>query len=114
MGDEDEGNNMTSALGDGEDGEEDQDDQWAKEHATKYVDTWYVERGVELLSVEVLQFSCSNPETDKTLQAIIKETADRLKKQEFQKGENEMALSKLKGEIEQEKLNKDLIELKKS
>lgn len=112
--DEDEGNNMTSALGDGEDGEEDQDDQWAKEHATKYVDTWYVERGVELLSVEVLQFSCSNPETDKTLQAIIKETADRLKKQEFQKGENEMALSKLKGEIEQEKLNKDLIELKKS
>jgi len=64
--------------------------------------------------VEVLQFKCSNPDTDQTLQAIIKETADRLKKKEYQRGENEMAISKLKGEIEQEKLNKDLIEIKKS
>lgn len=77
-------------------------------------DTFYNERGIELLSVEVLQFSCSNPETDKTLQAIIKETADRLKKKECQKGENEVAISKLEGEIEQEKLNKKLLEIKKS
>merc|ERR1712054_156246 len=77
-------------------------------------DTFYEERGVQLISVEVLQFKCSNPETDKTLQAIIKETADRLKKKECQKGENEVALSKLEGEIEQEKLNKQLIEIKKS
>jgi len=79
-----------------------------------HIDTFYVKRGVQLLSVEVLQFKCSNPDTDKTLQAIIKETADRLKKKEYQRGENEMAISKLKGEIEQEKLNKDLIEIKKS
>jgi len=77
-------------------------------------DLFYEERGVQLLSVEVLQFNCSNKETDKTLQAIIKETADRLKKKECQKGENEVALSKLEGEIEQEKLNKELIEIKKS
>merc|ERR1711998_548822 len=77
-------------------------------------DLFYEERGVQLLSVEVLQFKCSNPDTDKTLQAIIKETADRLKKKEYQRGENEMALSKLEGEIEQEKLNKQLIEIKKS
>ena len=32
-------------------------------------DTFYNERGVELMSVEVLQFNCSNSETDKTLQA---------------------------------------------
>jgi len=79
-----------------------------------HIDTFYVKRGVQLLSVEVLQFKCSNPDTDQTLQAIIKETADRLKKKEYQRGENEMAISKLKGEIEQEKLNKDLIEIKKS
>merc|ERR1712164_173707 len=78
------------------------------------VDVFYEERGVQLLSVEVLQFKCSNPDTDRTLQAIIKETADRLKKKECQKGENEVALSKLEGEIEQERLNKQLIELKKS
>merc|ERR1711998_697802 len=78
------------------------------------VDVFYEQRGVQLLSVEVLQFKCSNVDTDKTLQAIIKETADRLKKKECQKGENEVALSKLEGEIEQEKLNKELIEIKKS
>merc|ERR1712054_456762 len=77
-------------------------------------DEFYMERGVRLLSVEVLQFKCSNPDTDKTLQAIIKETAERLKKKENQKGENEVALSKLEGEIEQERLNKELIEIKKS
>merc|ERR1712100_967341 len=77
-------------------------------------DLFYRKRGVQLLSVEVLQFKCSNPDTDKTLQAIIKETADRLKKKECQKGENEVAISKLEGEIEQEKLNKELIEIKKS
>merc|ERR1712227_1039982 len=77
-------------------------------------DPFYEDRGVQLLSVEVLQFKCSNPSTDKTLQEIIKETADRLKKKECQKGENEVALSKLEGEIEQEKLNKQLIEIKKS
>merc|ERR1711998_595851 len=77
-------------------------------------DDFYNQRGVELLSVEVLQFKCSNPDTDKTLQAIIKETAERLKKKENQKGENEVAISKLEGEIEQEKLNKQLIEIKKS
>merc|ERR1711934_1043674 len=77
-------------------------------------DLFYRQRGVQLLSVEVLQFKCSNPDTDKTLQAIIKETADRLKKKECQKGENEVALSKLEGAIEQERLNKQLIELKKS
>merc|ERR1712188_278502 len=77
-------------------------------------DPFYIDRGVELLSVEVLQFKCSNPDTDKTLQAIIKETAERLKKKENQKGENEVAISKLEGEIEQEKLNKELIEIKKS
>jgi len=79
-----------------------------------YKDEFYESRGVHLLSVEVLMFKCSNKETDQTLQEIIKETADRLKKKECQKGENEVALSKLEGEIEQEKLNKQLIEIKKS
>merc|ERR1712216_588955 len=60
-------------------------------------DLFYEQRGVELLSVEVLQFKCSNPDTDKTLQAIIKETAERLKKKECQKGENEVAISAMQG-----------------
>merc|ERR1712146_300656 len=54
--------------------------------------------GVDLISVEVLKFSCSNKETDHTLQQIIKETADRLKKKEYQEGENEVAMSKMAGD----------------
>eukprot|EP00658_Telonema_sp_P-2_P007427 TRINITY_DN1276_c0_g2_i1.p1 TRINITY_DN1276_c0_g2~~TRINITY_DN1276_c0_g2_i1.p1 ORF type:complete len:437 (-),score=132.21 TRINITY_DN1276_c0_g2_i1:418-1728(-) len=77
-------------------------------------DPFYGSRGVDLISVEVLQFSCSNPETDVTLQEIIKETADRLKKEEFQKGENVVAMKKMEGDIELERKNKELIEIKKS
>lgn len=53
-------------------------------------DPFYAERGVNLISVEVLKFKCSNKDTDLTLQEIIKETADRLKKKEYQQGENEV------------------------
>jgi len=77
-------------------------------------DAFYAERGVNLMSVEVLKFECASKQTDKILQDIIKETADRLKKMEYQKGENEVALSRLGGEIEEEKMKKELIELKKS
>jgi len=77
-------------------------------------DPFYAERGVDMMSVEVLKFSCASRETDHILQEIIKETADRLKKKERQKGDNEVALSRLGGEIEEEKMRKELIELQKS
>ena len=77
-------------------------------------DTFYEERGVNLISVEVLKFKCASRDTDSILQEIIQETADRLKKRERQKGENEVALARLGGEIEEEKMKKDLIELRKS
>ena len=77
-------------------------------------DKFYEERGVNLISVEVLKFKCASRETDSILQEIIQETADRLKKKERQKGENEVALARLGGEIEEEKMKKELIELRKS
>jgi len=77
-------------------------------------DPFYGSRGVDLISVEVLKFSCSNRDTDLTLQQIIKETADRLKKKEYQEGENEVAMSKMAGDINLEKRNAELIKIKKS
>lgn len=77
-------------------------------------DNFYTERGVELLSVEVLRFSCTSSDTDQVLQEIIKETCDRLKFKERQKGENEVALEKLEGEIEEETVKRELVEVKKS
>merc|ERR1711959_724285 len=62
-------------------------------------DPFYGSRGVDLISVEVLKFSCSNRDTDLTLQQIIKETADRLKKKEYQEGEKVNAfISQLSGD----------------
>jgi hypothetical protein len=78
------------------------------------IDGFYSERGLELLSVEVLTFKCSNPETDKTLQEIIKETADRLKNIEKAKGENQVAMTKMEGDIELQRKNAELIKIKKS
>merc|ERR1711865_467234 len=78
------------------------------------VDSFYKDRGVDLMSVEVLTFKCSNPDTDKTLQEIIKETADRLKNIEKAKGENQVAMTKMQGEIELQGKNAELIKIKKS
>jgi len=77
-------------------------------------DTFYNERGVDLISVEVLTFKCSNPETDQTLQEIIKETADRLKNIEKARGENQVAMTKMEGEIDLQVKNAELIRIKKS
>jgi len=87
-----------------------------KQHAVtcRAHDPFYGSRGVDLISVEVLKFSCSNKDTDHTLQQIIKETADRLKKKEYQEGENEVAMSKMAGDINLEQRNAELIRIKKS
>lgn len=77
-------------------------------------DAFYLARGVDLKSVEVLKFECENQETNVILQEIIKETCDRMRYKERQRGENEVALEKLEGEIQEEKKKQQLIEVKKS
>ena len=76
--------------------------------------SFYTERGIDLRSAEVLRFQCANPETDRILGDIIKETCDRMKYKERQRGENEVALEKLAGEIEEERRRVELVEVKKS
>eukprot|EP00755_Sulcionema_specki_P031098 Sspe_Gene.18882::Locus_6825_Transcript_2_2_Confidence_0.600_Length_2428::g.18882::m.18882 len=49
-------------------------------------DPFYQDRGIELLSVEVLKFECASQETNGILQEIIRETCDRLKNKERQRG----------------------------
>ena len=77
-------------------------------------DNFYSERGVELLGAEVLKLQCASVDTNSVLQDIIRETCDRLKFKERQKGENEVSLERLGGEIEEEKLKQTLVEVKKS
>merc|ERR1719478_1826401 len=77
-------------------------------------DSFYQERGIELLSAEVLKFECTSEETNKILRDIIQETCDRLKRTERQRGENEVAMTRLDGEIAEERRRQELVEVRKS
>eukprot|EP01065_Artemidia_motanka_P024990 TRINITY_DN298_c0_g2_i1.p1 TRINITY_DN298_c0_g2~~TRINITY_DN298_c0_g2_i1.p1 ORF type:complete len:836 (+),score=293.37 TRINITY_DN298_c0_g2_i1:65-2509(+) len=77
-------------------------------------DPFYTERGIELLSAEVLKFECTSSETNQILREIIQETCDRLKRTERQRGENEVSMARLDGEIEEEKKRRELVEVRKS
>ena len=100
-------------------------------HILKNEDNFYTERGVELLNVEVMKFSCVDSNTNKVLQEIIQETTERLKALEKQRSNNEVAQAKVEGQIieeetraklemvkiqaqiQQEKENAELVDLKK-
>eukprot|EP01065_Artemidia_motanka_P024991 TRINITY_DN298_c0_g3_i1.p1 TRINITY_DN298_c0_g3~~TRINITY_DN298_c0_g3_i1.p1 ORF type:complete len:786 (+),score=225.73 TRINITY_DN298_c0_g3_i1:59-2359(+) len=77
-------------------------------------DGFYADRGIELLSAEVLKFECTSQETNAILREIIQETCDRLKRTERQRGENEVAMARLDGEIAEERKRQELVEVRKS
>jgi len=77
-------------------------------------DDFYGKRGINLLSAEVLKFECTSKETQQILSDIIQETCDRLKRTERQRGENEVAMARLEGEIDEEKKRQELVEVRKS
>lgn len=72
-------------------------------------DTFYDERGAFVHSVEVRSIHCKDAATEQVLQEIIKETTDRLNRLQKQASDNEVRLSKMKGDIEEEKLNGTLL-----
>lgn len=76
-------------------------------------DTFYDERGAIVHTVEVRSIHCVDPSTEKVLQEIIKETTDRLNRLQKQASENEVRLFKMKGDIEEEKLNGELLRIRK-
>eukprot|EP01062_Namystynia_karyoxenos_P072032 TRINITY_DN678_c0_g1_i6.p2 TRINITY_DN678_c0_g1~~TRINITY_DN678_c0_g1_i6.p2 ORF type:complete len:880 (+),score=372.53 TRINITY_DN678_c0_g1_i6:102-2642(+) len=77
-------------------------------------DSFYADRGIELLAAEVLKFECTSGETNQILREIIQETCDRLKRTERQRGENEVAMERLTGEIAEERKRQELVEVRKS
>jgi len=75
-------------------------------------DPFFEQRGVVVHTVEVRSIHCKDPTTEKVLQEIIKETTDRLNRLQKQSSENEVKLYKMKGNIDGEKLNGDLLRIK--
>ncbi len=76
-------------------------------------DVFYDERGCSVHTVEVRSIHCVDQNTEKVLQEIIKETTDRLNRLQKQASENEVRLFKMRGEIEEEKLNGELLRIRK-
>merc|ERR1711975_46468 len=75
-------------------------------------DPFYEERGSKIHSVEVRSFECLDKKIDGVLQEIIKESTDRINRLQLVESENEVALEKMKGRIEEEKIKGQLIDVK--
>eukprot|EP00028_Trichosphaerium_sp_Am-I-7-wt_P010137 CAMPEP_0168537786 /NCGR_PEP_ID=MMETSP0405-20121227/20620_1 /TAXON_ID=498012 /ORGANISM="Trichosphaerium sp, Strain Am-I-7 wt" /LENGTH=595 /DNA_ID=CAMNT_0008566585 /DNA_START=52 /DNA_END=1839 /DNA_ORIENTATION=- len=88
--------------------------QLIKQYVLETDDSFYRDRGCIVHSVEVLSYHCKDQETERTLQAIIKETTDRLNRLQQVQSENEVKLYTMKGDIEQEKLHGELLKIRHS
>merc|ERR1719203_1090744 len=73
---------------------------------------FYESRGVKIQAMEVTRYKCSEQRTSEVLQQIIEETTNRLNRLSQAESENEVKLFKMQGEIEQGKLNGELLEIK--
>lgn len=72
---------------------------------------FYSVRGVKIHSLEVTKYSCTEARTSEVLQQIIEETTNRLNRLSQAESENEVKMFKMQGQIEQEKLNADLLKI---
>jgi len=73
---------------------------------------FYAARGIKIHSLEVTRYQCANASTAGILEQIIAETTNRMNRLSKQESENEIRLFAMQGEIEQEKLNGDLLAIK--
>lgn len=72
---------------------------------------FYDSRGVQIFSLEVTRYKCAEHRTSEVLQQIIEETTNRLNRLSQAESENEVKLFRMQGQIEQEKLNGELLEI---
>jgi len=77
-------------------------------------DPFYEERGCVIHRVELESYHCNDPNTEAVLQDIIKERTDRLNQKQKQESVNEVRLTKVKGDIEEEKLHGELLQIRHS
>jgi hypothetical protein len=72
---------------------------------------FYDVRGIKVHSLEVTRFQCAEASVSAVLEEIIQETTNRMNRLSQAESENEVALFRMQGEIEQEKLNSSLLEI---
>merc|ERR1719499_2840055 len=75
-------------------------------------DGFYLDRGVELQSMELTRFDCADKETASILQEIIQETTNRINRLTAQESENEVRAAKMTMDIQLERQRTELIQTK--
>jgi len=73
--------------------------------------TFYEARGVKIHSLEVTAYHCADSRTSEILEQIIQETTNRMNRLSQAESENEIGLFRTQGQIEQEKMNGDLLKI---
>lgn len=73
--------------------------------------SFYASRGVKVHSLEVTSYKCAEESTSEVLQQIIQETTNRMNRLSQAESENEVKLFRMQGQIEQERLNGELLEI---
>merc|ERR1719310_1812843 len=68
---------------------------------------FYGSRGVKVHSLEVTRYACAEESTSEILQEIIQETTNRMNR--LSQAESEVNLFRMQGQIEQERLNGELL-----
>jgi len=74
-------------------------------------DNFYSSRGVHIHSLEVSGYRCAESSTALILEQIIQETTNRMNRLQQQESENEWQLLQIKGDIEEERAKKELLEV---
>merc|ERR1712173_265206 len=73
--------------------------------------SFYGDRGVKIHSLEVTRYKCADTRTSEVLQQIIEETTNRLNRLSQAESENEVKMFRMQGQIEQETLNGQLLQI---
>jgi hypothetical protein len=73
--------------------------------------TFYESRGVKIHSLEVTRYACADQSTSEILEQIIQETTNRMNRLSQAESENEVSLFRTQGQIEQEKMNGELLKI---
>jgi len=78
--------------------------------AVQAQDGFYLERGVEIISMEVTRFEPVDSKTAEVLQQIIQETTNRINRLQVQNSENDVQAAKLAADIQMERQRTELIQ----
>jgi hypothetical protein len=81
------------------------------EQVHKDDDSFYSARGCKIHSLEVSGYRCVEASTAQILEQIIQETTNRMNRLQQQESENEVQLFRIRGDIEEEKAKKELLDV---